>query len=200
MKNMLATLVAMALVAGTAQQAGAQSASDWRRGTTLAGFAGAASPTSGTDLAAGTALGWELAPHFTVEGRGLWFGTGGQSEAFAALIGARVPFLPARKVVPFASGSVGVYRATVGGGASTPSFYRRRMGLDDGTFARQRTFDDFVVAVGGGFDVFLATHLALRPEVTVLVVTTRSDTRTVPVYGMHLAYHFESHPITPTRR
>ena len=63
-----------------------------------------------------------------------------------------------------------------------------------------RTFDDFVVALGGGVDVFLASHLALRPEVTVLLVTTRSDIRTVPVYGVHLAYHFESHPITPAGR
>jgi hypothetical protein len=48
--------------------------------------------------------------------------------------------------------------------------------------------------------VFLARHLALRPEVTVLVVTTRDDARAVPVYGLHLAYHFESHPITPAYR
>jgi hypothetical protein len=80
---------------------------------------------------------------------------------------------------------------------SAPAFYQRRMGLPNG-FGR-RTFDDFVVAVGGGFDVMLARHLALRPEATVLMVTTQSDIRTVPVYGVHLAYHFESHPITPAR-
>jgi hypothetical protein len=64
----------------------------------------------------------------------------------------------------------------------------------------ERTFDDFVIAPGGGIDVFLANHVALRPEITLLLVTTRSDIRMVPVYGVHLAYHFESHPITPARR
>jgi hypothetical protein len=28
---------------------------------------------------------------------------------------------------------------------------------------------------------------------------TRADTRAVPVFGVQLAYHFESHPITPAR-
>jgi hypothetical protein len=79
-----------------------------------------------------------------------------------------------------------------------PSFYRHRARAIDAFDGR--TFSDFVVALGGGVDLFAAGHLAVRPEVTVLLVTTRADTRAVPVYGINLAYHFEDHPITPARR
>jgi hypothetical protein len=77
-----------------------------------------------------------------------------------------------------------------------PGFYRRRMAPDATPFSR-RTFDDFAVAFGGGVDVFVVRHLALRPEVTVLLATTRSHTRALPVWGVQLAYHFEDHPVTP---
>ena len=46
------------------------SGSEWHRGTTLAGFVGAGSTSADTTVATGTALGWEIGPHFTMEGRG----------------------------------------------------------------------------------------------------------------------------------
>ena len=186
----------------TAPEASGQTASanEWRQGTTLSGFVGAASASSGTEGAIGAALGWEIAPHFTLEGRGTWFDTDRGSDAFAVVLGARVPLLPARPVVPFLSAGAGMYRATFDSTAGTmPRFYRRRMMSANPGF-EGRTFEDFALALGGGLDLFLARHLALRPEVTVLLVTTRADTRAVPVYGVHLAYHFESHPITPAVR
>ena len=150
--------------------------------TILAGFMGAASALPGTDVAAGATVGWEVAPHFTVEGRGVWLDAGDRANAFAALLGARVPLLPARRVVPVLSGGVGVYRATFSASTRIPAFYQRRMTSDASGF-RGRAFHDFVAALGGGVDVSLARHLALRPEVTVLLVTSRSDTHVVPVYG-----------------
>jgi hypothetical protein len=190
-------------VAGFVHEAQAQTVAEWHRGTTLSGFIGGASPTSGTDVAAGAALGWELTPHFTLEGRGMWLEGGPGTDAFAAVLGGRFPLLAARPVVPFASAGVGMYRATFDPASSrVPGFYQRRMmGTMSGTgqFA-SRTFDDFAVALGGGADIFLARHLALRPDVTVLLVMSGSDTRAVPVYGLQLAYHFESHPVTPDRR
>lgn len=172
-------------------------ATEWRTGTTLSGFLGAASPSSDTNVATGLALGWEITPHFTLEGRGTWLGVRQDVDAFAATFGARFPLLPARPVVPFASVGAGVYIASFRSmSGSVPAFYRRRMIDGEGAFS-DRTFDDFTVALGGGVDAFLSRHLALRPELTVLLVTSRSGTRAVPVYGVHLAYHFESHPITP---
>ena len=199
--SVVACLAAMVIIT-TAPSAWSQTVAtnEWRYGTTLAGFVGAASPSSVTGVAAGAALGWEITPHFTLEGRGIWFDAGHRADAFTALLGARVPLLPARPVVPFLSAGAGVYRATFESMSSAiPHLYQRRMMSESAGF-QGRTFDDFVVALGGGVDVFLARHLALRPEVTVLLVTTRAYTRTVPVYGLQLAYHFESHPITPAGR
>jgi len=199
--GVLASVAAVAM-ASIAPEAWGQTvaANEWRHGTTLAGFVGAASPSSDTTAAAGAALGWEITPHFTLEGRGMWFDTGRGAEAFAAVLGSRVPLLPARPVVPFLSAGVGVYRATFDSMSSTmPRFYQRRM-MSGAAGLQRRVFDDFVVALGGGVDVFLARHLVLRPDVTVLLVAARSDMRAVPVVGVHLAYHFESHPITPGRR
>jgi hypothetical protein len=195
-----AWVLAVALV-GVAPHAWSQTVSpaEWHRGTTLAGFFGAASISADTDAAAGLALGWELTPHFTLEGRGTWFDTGPRADAFAAVLGARVPLLPARPVGPFLSGGVGMHRATFDAAYSgMPQFYRRRM--SGATAPRGETFDDFAVALGGGVDIFLARHLAVRPELTLLVLMDGSDRLALPVYGVQLAYHFESHPITPARR
>jgi hypothetical protein len=191
--------IVAAAISGIAAQASGQTASktDWHHGTTLAGFAGAAAVGSQTDLAAGAAVGWEFTPHLTVEGRGLWLAAGPGQEGFAALLGTRMPILVNRPVAPFVSAGLGVYRATFEAPPSRiPRLYERRMAAMAGDW-RPRAFDDFAVAFGGGAEVFLAQHLAFRPELTVLLVTTRTNARAVPVFGVQLAYHFESRPITP---
>jgi hypothetical protein len=168
---------------------------DWDHGTTLAGFAGVASPFSGVDPALGLSLGWEVTPRFGVEGRGTWFPTSDGVSAFAASIGARVGIQSARPILPFVSGGVGLYRTTFETPLreGIPRFFERRM--RSGEFGR--TFDDFLVTFGGGVEVFVSRHLALRPEFTMLLATTRADVHAVPQFGVQLAYHFESHPITP---
>jgi hypothetical protein len=199
--SVVAGAVALVLVT-VAPKAWSQTvvADEWRQGTTLAGFVGAASASADTEVAAGAALGWEITPHFTLEGRGIWFDAGHRADAFTALLGARVPLLPGHLLVPFLYGGAGVYRTTFESMSSTiPGFYRRRMMSDEARF-RDQAFNDFVAALGGGVDLFLARHLALRPEVTVLLVTTRAETRAVSAFGVQLAYHFESHPITPSGR
>ena len=169
---------------------------EWRHGTTLGGFVGAASPFSGVDPAAGLSLGWELKPWLGVEGRGTWFPAPDGMSAFAAALGARVAFESARPVLPFASAGVGFYRATFDAPASAgmPRFYRRRMG-EVGLLGR--TFNDFLVTIGAGTEVFVSRHVAIRPELAVLLVTGPSDIRPIPQLGVHMVYHFESHPITP---
>jgi hypothetical protein len=176
--RVVAGIVAGAMTGFAAHASGQTVAGvDWHRGTTLGVFLGAASSQSVTDAAAGVMVGWELTPHLAIEGRGLWLDAGPGADAFTALLGARVPFLPGRLIGPFVSGGAGLYRATSGGGS----------------------FDDFDFSIGAGADIALGGRLALRPEVTVLFVTRRPDTRAIPVFGAQLAYHFESHPITPAR-
>jgi hypothetical protein len=196
-----AAVLSLALVAWSPVGAGAQTVGEvnWHRGTTLAGFIGVASPPSETGAAAGLALGWELLPHLVIEGRGVWLDAGADAGSFAAALGARVPLRPARPIVPFLSSGVGFYRAWFDRPRNgMPEFYRQR--LDSATDLVSATFDDFAVTIGGGADVFLKEHLALRPELTVMLVIAGSNARPVPIYGVHLAYHFEDHPITPARR
>ena len=196
-------LVALSVSAllGTATAASAQvDPAEWHKGTALAVFAGAASATGGTDAAAGAAIGWELTPHFSLEGSGLWM-PGGGVDSFSALFGSRVNLLSPRGVVPFVSAGVGVHRAVVEGGQrNIPGILHAAHGgpaTTDAGMRLERTFDDFVIAVGGGVDIYLRRHLALRPDVRVLLVRADTGTRPVTVYGVHLAYHFEEHPITP---
>jgi hypothetical protein len=161
----------------------------WRRGTTLAGFGGAAT-ASETTPSLGTSLGWEITPHLTLEGRGLWLPHDPGATDFFAWLGALVPIRPAGTVVPFASAGVGMYQATVNAADGVPEFYEQRMA------GKQRgTFEDFALAFGGGANIFVTPHIAIRPQVDLLLVTAHGDARPMTVYGVHLAYHFEAHKI-----
>ena len=81
-----------------------------------------------------------------------------------------------------------MYQATVNAADGVPEFYEQRMA------GKQRgTFEDFALAFGGGANVFVTSHIAIRPQVDLLLVTAHGDTRPMTVYGVHLAYHFEPH-------
>jgi hypothetical protein len=197
--NVSSAVIVVALLLALPWDAQAQASvvnEEWRHGTTLAGFVGAGSPFAGVDPALGLSLGWEMKPWLGFEGRGTWFLAPDGASAFAAAFSTRIAFDSARPVLPYASAGVGFYRATFDMPASNamPRFYRRRLG-EAGLLGR--TFDDLLLTVGGGAEVFLSRHVALRPELTVMMVTARSDVRAIPVFGVQMAYHFESHPITP---
>ena len=186
------TWLAVLAIVGVSVNASGQTlpASEWRRGTTLAGFAGATSESSDTSAAAGTALAWEVTPRFTLEGRGTWMSKGSGQTDFFALLSAVVPLRPAHSFVPFVSGGVGMYAATVDtASGDVPTFYLNRM--TEGV--PRDSFRDVMFAVGSGADLYMTPHIAIRPEVSLLVVTTSSDARPLVVYGMQLAYHFERH-------
>lgn len=172
---------------------------EWKRGTTLAGFAGVLAERSAVQPAAGAALGWEIAPHLSVEGQGTWLRPGDGAGAFAAQLRARVPLRRNQPVVPFAAAGVGLYRATFDGGAAIEhEFYRRRAGAR--APALGVSFDDFMAVVGGGVDVFLARRLALRPEVAAVMVTDSGHSRVVPLATLQVVYHFDTHEVIAQRR
>lgn len=178
-------LLAMAIVAASTQAwAQAASGTPWQRGATLGGFAGIAS-ADGTMPALGTALGWEVHRYVAVEGRGLWMTTDPGSDFYVAL-NAIVSLRPVGNVVPFASAGVGMYRATVDAASgSVPGFYQRRLN------GRSRaSFEDVALPVGAGASVFITPHVAIRPEVNLVLVTRDGERRTVGLYGVHVAYHF----------
>jgi hypothetical protein len=181
-------IAALAILTASAQAWGQTSnATQWQRGTTLSGFAGAGS-ADGTTAALGTALGWEVVPHLTIEGRGVWLPSDHDSTDFFASLGALVPFRLGA-VAPYLSAGIGMYRATVDAGASdVPEFYARR--LNGRTRA---TFEDFSTALGAGTNVFVTSHVAIRPEISVILMTGEGERRTVTLYGVNVAYHFERH-------
>jgi len=187
---------ALLLCAALSGTASAQRApTNWQKGTTLALFGGAAT-ASGTRATTGASLGWEIWSHLTVDGSGVWITPRRGASAFAAQLGARVNLTPPSPVVPFVSGGVGLYRANFSNAsADVPDFYRRRM--VGTTLTERATFDDFMFSLGGGVDIYLRRHLALRPDLRVMFARHDSSTRAVPVYGIHLAYHFEEHVVTP---
>jgi hypothetical protein len=191
--RVLASITALVIVSLAANAAGqTPGGTEWRRGTVLAGFAGAAVTSPATKLFAGTGLGWEIAPRLTVEGRGAWLPTNDGPTDFVATLHAIVPILQTGRTVPFVSAGVGMYRATIDSASSEiPDFYRPRI-----TVGRaQPVFQDFLLAFGGGADLFATSHLAIRPDVQMLAVVADGDRRWIPVYSVNLVYHFESHAI-----
>ena len=168
---------------------------DWRHGTTLVGFVGTESASSDVSPAAGVGLGWEVTRRLSFEGRGLWFRVNDGPSDFAATLAAHVALLTPRPVVPFVSAGAGMYRATLNSASTVaPEFYRTRMSPDV-LGPRNHTFQDFLVTAGAGVNVFVSSHLALRPEANLMIVTTSSDSRPLAVYGLQIVYHFEAHRV-----
>jgi hypothetical protein len=190
----MATIGALALAPATAA---AQAAVSWHKGTALAVFGGAATADGETDPAAGATASWEFTPYLTLEGSALWT-VDEAVDTFSAFAGTRVNLLPRRTAVPFLSAGVGMHRATIEAGAQAPDFYAPRITARGPDSSRhEQAFDDFAVALGGGVELFIREHLSLRPDLRVLLVRGGGRTRPIAVYGVHLAYHFEDHPITP---
>ncbi len=62
------------------------------------------------------------------------------------------------------------------------------------------TFTDPSFILGGGMNIFVTRHIAIRPDVEAMIVRRDSHNYVVTAVVVHIAYHFENHPITPTRR
>jgi hypothetical protein len=170
----------------------------WTRGTTENVFAGAASAPSSAGVLAGGAIGWEITPRLAVEGSGSWFSHRHGATAFAADLKALVHLLAVRPVAPFIEGGFGVYRATFDSTrGELPGFYQRR--LDTAVNRSRVTFTDPSFILGAGVDLFLNRHVTIRPDVEAKIVRRNSSNYVVTALSVHVAYHFEDHPITPIR-
>jgi hypothetical protein len=183
--------VTFIVVAGLAADGRAQTADgQWQRGTVLAGSFGAVAASPDTSLFGGTALGWEIVPRLSVEGRAMWLPNADRPTDFVALLSAAVPLLPGRRTVPFVSGGIGMYRATVDSRSSDiPEFYARRLPAG----ATRPVFQDVLFSFGAGADLFATSRVAIRPEVSLFAVTADGNRRWMTVYAVSLAYHFEAH-------
>ena len=173
-----------------AQQA--QKTGDWQHGTLLTGFLGAQAASSDLSGGAGAGLGWEMTRRLAFEGRAAWFPMNDKPSDFAATLAANLSLMAPRTVVPFMTFGAGMYRATFNSASTDiPDFYRQRMPEGPGT----HTFQDFLMTIGGGLNVFVGSHLAIRPDASLMLVTTTSDVRPVGTIGVQFVYHIEPHPI-----
>jgi hypothetical protein len=169
-------------------------------GTTLNVFGGVASGGSDSGGLFGGAVGWEFTPWFGIEGDAAWLDRRGANEDFAATASLHVNLTGRRTAVPFLKGGIGLYHARFANEAGVgPEFYRRRLGNVQSTIGRSLTFTDPAIVAGGGVNLFLSRHVAVRPQVEAIMAVRGSRTHVVTAFTMHLAYHFEDHPITSSR-
>ena len=134
------------------------------------------------------------------EGTGAWINSESSSPWFSAALKVQTRLAHARGANPFVEGGIGLYQASFDAGqADVPEFYRKRMTEQPGSMM-SHSFTDPSVVFGGGFNVLATRHFALRPTVEVTIVLRNSDSYTATAGACGLAYFFENHPVTPTRR
>jgi hypothetical protein len=173
----------------------------WRHGSTLNLFAGAAAAPSHRAAIGGGAVGWELKPRFALEGSGEWMEWGAGSHAFALAMTAQAGLAGPRPVMPFLTAGIGLYRASFDRlGTAMPGFYTRRMMMNPSRGGTIVAFTDPAVVFGGGLNAFMNRHWAIRPDVREMVVVRDSRSYFVTAFAVHVAYHFEDHPVTPRVR
>jgi hypothetical protein len=164
----------------------------------LNAFGGLSVASSDAGALAGGGAGWEMTPLFGLEGRFGWANSVGGGDTFAASLTVNANLQRPRPCVPFFKAGVGLYRASFASVDDMPAFYSRRAD-DTASAAPRRIFTDPTIVVGSGVNIFASRHVALRPEVAFAFVLGGGHAYTVPTVTFHVAYHFESHPVTPHR-
>jgi hypothetical protein len=174
---------------------------DWHHGTTLKASAGVAMDSSQNGPVLGGAVGWEMTPRFGIEGSGAWAEFGHGTSSFAGAMTVRAGLTGRATVDPFVRGGVGMYRARFGPNEDAiPSFYQRRMANQTTSMEAGATFTDPTLVGGGGVNIRINRHLALRPDVEALLVFRSGHHHVVMNVAMQAVYHFERHPVTPAIR
>lgn len=172
----------------------------WSHGTTINLFTGAATASSNTGVTAGGAAGWEVTRLFGIEGLAEWLDRPEGEEGFAVSLAGQLNLTTARPLVPFVKGGVGFYRATFDATATDiPDFYRDRVEIANADRLTQQTFTDPSFVLGGGLNVFVSRHWAIRPDVGLTIVRDHGASYLVTGVTLHAAYHFEDHPVTPSK-
>lgn len=170
----------------------------WSDGTTLNAFGGVSVASSDAGALAGGGAGWEMTPRYGLEGRFAWANSVGGGDTLAASLTFNANLHRSRPCVPFIKAGVGLYRASFASVDEMPAFYSRRA-TDSGTAVPTKVFTDPTLVVGTGVDIFTSRHFAVRPEVGLTFALGGGHVYTVPTVTFHVSYHFESHPVTPTR-
>lgn len=171
------------------------------QGTTLSVFGGAGRDSSQTGSVAGGAIGWQLTPKVGFEGSCEWLGRGGGADAIAGFVKVQFSPLPRLRTHPILEAGYGLYRISFPRPPrSIPGFYQGRMDGNARGPGAAATLTDPAVALGTGVTLPLTRHLSLRPDLQAIVAFRSSRRYVVTTMAVHLAYQFEHHPVTPSRR
>jgi hypothetical protein len=193
----IASMLTLAAVAATARPASAQ-AVNWNENWVLGVSTGAASASSETGATLGAAVNWGLSSRVGLEASSTWLSRRGANEAVAVAITSQVVVWRREPVSAFARGGVGAFVMTLDtSSADIPEFYRNRIAsLPAGS---TRAFTDPSLVIGAGVDLRASRHLHVRPSIDFVTVLRDRRTMTVTMAAIQVAYHFESHRITPER-
>jgi hypothetical protein len=168
--------------------------------TSLGVFGGVSTADSDVGALIGGSGGWQVTPWFGIEGNAMWLDQPGAETGFSASANAHFSLLTHRKAAPFVTGGFGLYHASFAAGAgAAPKFYSDRFKTTTDVTRNQR-FTDPAFIVGAGVNMFVSENVALRPEVETMFVVHDGESHVVPVFTVHLVYHFADHPVTPSRR
>jgi hypothetical protein len=197
----LRLLTAVGIFVGVPVGAAAQqTANPWGAGSALNLFGGASVGDSHTGGAVGFAATWEATRWVGLEAEAIWLNRGPGADATALNVKLLANLVPRQKIVPFVTAGGGLYHASFDASRAAtriPGFYMRRAHNGMAAGFRTRSFNDAALALGGGVNVFLSRHIAVRPDFEILIVPGAGRNHVVGVLGFRLAYHFEEHPVTP---
>ena len=189
----------MALSANAGAQTPTPPANPWDHGTKLSVMAGGAFSEPDPRGTLGMSIGWEITHRVELEGTGTWVVAQQSDEAFAAELKVSANLTRPGAVVPFVAGGVGMYRASFDTTRSTlPEFYQRRVAPSSVDTLVDFTDPSYVIA--GGVNIFTGTHVSIRPDVSVRLVTRGEGTFVVPMATIYFSYHFENHHVAEHRR
>jgi uncharacterized protein involved in copper resistance len=153
---------------------------------------------------AGGAAGWQITPWFGLEGDAVWLDRPGSEAGFSGALHARWTLVTGWRAAPFLKTGAGLYHASIEvGDDAVPAFYRDRLqavSAESEEAGHRRSFTDPALVTGGGLDVLLSRRISLRPQADAMFVFDHGKTRVMPAFTLHLAFHFEEHPITSARK
>lgn len=173
---------------------------DWSHGSTLALFAGSAVSDGHSAGLAGAAIGWELTPRWSIEGTGEWQEWGRDPDGFGASVTTHYGLWRTHNLMPTVLGGVGVFRASFDEpDGALPAFYSTRVSAQRRLGAGV-TFTDPSVIAGFGLAAFVSRHWSLQPDLRAVVVTRHDHAYTRTTFTVRVVYHFEDHPVTPSKQ
>jgi hypothetical protein len=169
------------------------------RCSSLAVYGGVSTAESDAGGLVGGTAGFQITPRFALEGEAFWLDRPGSESGFSGALNARWTLVRKWRAMPFVKAGAGLYHASFAVDDDTvPPFYRDRIATAE--VGTQRSFTDPAVIAGGGVDIHLSRRVSLRPQGDAMWVFDHGTSRIMPAFTLHLAFHFDEHPITSSRR